>query len=1054
MATPERYSPVWRSSPQPPVPPRRGWLGPLSSILRLARWRTRSTRGLLAVAWLGMLAAVMIVAAGPLYSTVAMTAGLRTVLLANPQNRSVIVQATTQQINAALLANITRSIDQEVQQYLGPYVGPLHLSLDIPWQKVIARDGRRLSPAIDNLALVTQPIQQAAQHLTLVEGNLPPALTPAQARRQVTATGASLAIALSQQEAQRWQVHVGESLAIQLVYNFPGLPGNVPFELRRVRTLTLQVTGIFANQYHGLSLDEDPFWHQEAFLSADHQGIGLNGEGADYTALADTTTVITVLDRFYQQLQGENNPVPLTMQPVLCWLYELQPAQITIDQLSAITSGVHSLQLDVANRSAEESPDALTQEPFVMGTTAFLPSDILTQYQSRLALVRIPLMAVLVLITALLLFFVSMIAELLVDRQSEAIAVLRSRGLSRSQILGMFALQGLALSILALLMGLVGSGLLVQLLAARLLPATSPSVPSLVVEDWPALLPSLGWPAVMTTLTGLAALLGALWRPLRSNIVSLRREIARTTQRPLWRRLHLDIVALLLMLAGYGLSAYFVNSNVLDARLRLLLLSPLSLLGAVCLLLAAILLFLRLLPRLLMLASKLAARRRGAAPLLAVAHLARAPQQPARMTLLLALATAFAVFSLVFLSSQAQRAIDVSIYTVGADFSGPLAFPGRLDDLSDLTAQYRRLPGVLAASLGFATTASAGGTLQLPIALRAVDSATFTQAALWPRQGSDPALPTLMALLQTRRGWGEAHHLVPAIIDEAAAQSLHLSTGSTLVLTVTATPSSPPIETSFVVVGQVQAMPTVLSSPQGNVANGVPAGGVLVDYQTYATIFEGPALAAGSDLLPLNYVWLRTSESASALLRLRSLLTSSDVELTQVLDRRTLLEELRYEPLYLDLLGILTCGVIAALVLALVGNLLASWQSTRRRLLQFALLRALGSSRRQLAAMLAWEQGLIYVGAIVLGTFFGLVLAWLVVPALIFTGAPSGGPGSDLGGTALYVSQRVPAVQLVFPPALLVLLAGLVMICLLALTMTVSLVTRLTVARTLRLNED
>ncbi|GER85306.1 hypothetical protein KTAU_39410 [Thermogemmatispora aurantia] len=1055
MATTESSSPVQRPSPQPAGPPRRGRLLPAPSVFRLAWWRARSSRGMLLVAGLGILAAVILAASGPLYSTLAMTAGLRAVLLASPQNRAVIVQATTQQINAAVLTPITSSIDQDVHQYLGPFVGPLHLSLDVPSQKVIARDGQRLNPAVDDLALVTQPISQAAQHLTLVSGHLPPALTAAQARRQVTTTGASLAIALSQQEAQRWQVHVGETVAIQLVYNLSGLTTGVdPFNLRRVRTLTLHITGIFSNQHHGASLDEDPFWHQETFLSADHQGVGLNGEGADYTALADTTTLLTVLDSFYQQLQHEQNPATLTTQPVLSWLYELQPAQITIDQLPAIIAGAHSLQLDVANRSAEDSPDALTQEPFVTGTTVLLPSNTLQEYQDRIGLVNIPATAVLVLIVALLLFFVSMIADLLVDRQSEAIAVLRSRGLSRSQVFALFAWQGLLLSILALLVGLGGAGLLVQLLAVYLLPADGPSVLSLVAEDWPTLLSSLGWPAGLTALAALGALLTALWRPLRTNIVSLRREMARSTHRPLWRRFHLDIVFLLLMLAGYGLSLYFVNSNVLDARLRLLLLSPLSLLGGVCLLLAAILIFLRLLPQLLALASKLAAKRRGAAPLLAVAQLARSPRQPVRMTLLLALATAFAIFSLVFLSSQTQRAIDVSTYTVGADFSGPLAFPGRLDDLADLTATYRHLPGVEASSLGFATTASAGGSLQLPIGLRAVDSATFAQAALWPRQGSDPALPTLITLLQARRSWGEAHHLVPAIIDEAAAESLHLSTGSTLVLTVTATPGSPPIETSFLVVAQVQAIPTVLSSPQGNVANGIPAGGVLVDYQTYADIFEGPALAAGSDLLPLNYVWLRTSEKASDLQHLRLLLANSDLELTQVYDRRTLLEELRYEPLYLDLLGLLTLGVTAALVLALVGNLLASWQSARSRLLQFAVLRALGSSSRQLAATLAWEQGLIYVIAIVLGTVFGLVLAWLVVPALLFTGAPSGGSGSSAGSTALYVSQRVPTVQLIFPPALLALLAALALICVLALILLVNLVTRLTVARTLRLNED
>ncbi|RAQ94938.1 FtsX-like permease family protein [Thermogemmatispora tikiterensis] len=1054
MATTERRSPAQRPSSQPSGSPQRGRLVPAPPVLRLAWWRARSSRGLLLVAGLGMLAAVILAASGPLYSTLAMTASLRAVLLASPQNRAVFVQATTQQIDAAVLSSITDSIDQDVHRYLGPYIGPLHLSLEVPWQKVVARNGQLLNPAVDDLALFTQPISQAAQHLTVVSGSLPPALTAEQARRQVTTTGASLAIALSQQEAQRWQLHVGETLTIQLVYDLPGLTSDISSSWRRVRTLTLHITGIFANQYHGTSLDEDPFWHQETFLSADHQGMGLSGEGADYTVLADTTTLVTVLDSFYQQLQREQDPVFLTTQPVLCWLYELQPARITIDQLSAISSGAHNLQLDVANRSAEDSPNALTQVPFVTGTTVSLASDTLTQYQNSVALVSIPITAILVLVVSLLLFFVSIIADLLVARQSEAIAVLRSRGLSRSQIFGLFACQGLLLSVLALLLGLGGAGLLVQWLAARLLPVSSPSVLSLLSQDWHSLLPSLGWSAGLTALAALGALLTGLWRPLRSNIISLRREMTRASHRPLWRRLHLDIVFLLLMLAGYGLSLYFVNSNVLDARLRLLLLSPLSLLGAVCLLLAAILLFLRLLPQILALASRLAARRRGAAPLLAVAQLERSPHQPARMTLLLALATAFAIFSLVFLSSQTQRALDVSTYTVGADFSGPLAFTGRLDDLADLTASYRHLPGVLAASVGFATTASAGGSLQLPVALRAIDSATFAQAALWPRQGSDPALPTLIALLQARRSWGEAHHLVPAIIDAAAAESLHLSTGSTLVLTVTATPGSPPIETSFVVIDQVQAIPTVLSSPQGNAANGIPAGGVLVDYQTYADIFEGPALAVGSDLLPLNYLWLRTSENTADLLHLRLLLTNSDIELTQVYDRRALLEELRNEPLYLDLLGLLTLGVIAALLLALVGNLLASWQSTRSRLLQFAVLRALGSSTRQLAATLAWEQGLIYVMAIALGTVFGLVLVWLVVPALIFTGAPSTSSGTSLSGTALYVSQRVPSVQLIFPPTLLALLAALAFICLLALTLIVSLVTRLTVARTLRLNED
>ncbi|MDQ2716331.1 MAG: hypothetical protein M3Z08_15615 [Chloroflexota bacterium] len=45
------------------------------------------------------------------------------------------------------------------------------------------------------------------------------------------------------------------------------------------------------------------------------------------------------------------------------------------------------------------------------------------------------------------------------------------------------------------------------------------------------------------------------------------------------------------------------------------------------------------------------------------------------MTLMLALATAFTLFSLVFSSSEAQRIHDVSTYQAGADFSGMLPQP-------------------------------------------------------------------------------------------------------------------------------------------------------------------------------------------------------------------------------------------------------------------------------------------------------------------------------------------------------------------------------------------
>jgi putative ABC transport system permease protein len=480
------------------------------------------------------------------------------------------------------------------------------------------------------------------------------------------------------------------------------------------------------------------------------------------------------------------------------------------------------------------------------------PPDILSRYQSRVSIAQIPVICMLVLIAALMLFFVSMIADLLVERESETIALLRSRGISRTQILGIFATQGLLLALLALLGGTLCAVYLAQLLTRTLLPGGGQNVLDLVTGNPLPLMWSMRWPALITALAGLIALLLALLRPLRSNILALRREMARTNYRPLWRRFNLDIAALVLMVASIATSAYFINSNVLNVRLQELLLTPLAMLEAACLVIAAILLFLRFFPQLLRFGTTLAARRLGAGPLLAMAQLARSPRQPLQMTLLLALATAFALFSLVFMTSQEQRPVDVAAYTGGADFSGPLATPQRGDELAALKTAYQQIPGVISASPGFSGTASAGGSLNVPAGLLAVDTHTFAQSSIWTPQDSEQSPETLMNEQRARSAWGEAHQMVPAIIDDAAAQALHLSEGSTLVLSVVANAGKAAITNTFVVIDQVHHIPSIISSAQaaGSPQTSIPAGGVLVDFQTYADILARGRRTSASTSCP------------------------------------------------------------------------------------------------------------------------------------------------------------------------------------------------------------
>src|SRR5260221_5471097 len=87
--------------------------------------------------------------------------------------------------------------------------------------------------------------------------------------------------------------------------------------------------------------------------------------------------------------------------------------------------------------------------------------------------------------------------------------------------------------------------------------------------------------------------------------------------------------------------------------------------------------------------------------MLALAQMARAPRQALRMILLLALAIAFAIFTLVFAASQTQRASDIADYQVGADFSGviPLGLVNS-SPLQQEIALYRHIHGVVSATGG------------------------------------------------------------------------------------------------------------------------------------------------------------------------------------------------------------------------------------------------------------------------------------------------------------------------------------------------------------------
>ena len=146
------------------------------------------------------------------------------------------------------------------------------------------------------------------------------------------------------------------------------------------------------------------------------------------------------------------------------------------------------------------------------------------------------------------------------------------------------------------------------------------------------------------------------------------------------------------------------------------------------------------------------------------------------------------------------------------------------------------------------------------------------------------------------------------------------------------------------------------------------------------------------------------------------------------------------DPIALGTMGSLTLGFVAAAVFAAVGFGVSATVSARDRVTEFALLRALGLSNRQLGSWLALEQGALVVSSVGLGTLIGLLLSWVALPLVSVTQS----------GTA-----PIPAVTLIYPWATMLLLVLAVVASLAVIvSLLVGLLRRMGVGSLLRLGVD
>ncbi len=158
-------------------------------------------------------------------------------------------------------------------------------------------------------------------------------------------------------------------------------------------------------------------------------------------------------------------------------------------------------------------------------------------------------------------------------------------------------------------------------------------------------------------------------------------------------------------------------------------------------------------------------------------------------------------------------------------------------------------------------------------------------------------------------------------------------------------------------------------------------------------IADGPTLAMdryeARDELDAADQWLLRVDDARSQ-SVGDAVLQAPISAKQAIVRTTLTHSLEGDPVALGVVGGLGLGALAAIAFAIVGFLVGAVVATRERLGEFALLRGLGLSRRQLVAGLTIENVFLLATGMAAGSGLGLLLAGLVLPfaTLDATGAP------------------------------------------------------------------
>ena len=571
----------------------------------------------------------------------------------------------------------------------------------------------------------------------------------------------------------------------------------------------------------------------------------------------------------------------------------------------------------------------------------------------------------------LLAFYIYMVSRKILEMEQNDISVLKSRGASRYQILGLYSMQGAIIGVIAFPIGLLLGVLLCHMLGA--------SSGFLYLVNRTALLVEITPQALLYGLIAVALSFMTMFIPViafsKRGIVEHKRNKSGQPQASLWQRLYLDLLCL--GIAIYGLYT-FSNQQETTAITDTQSVDPLIFVSSSLFIMGLGLLCLRLFPLFVKLIFNIGKSFWSPAAYASLIKVIRAKGEEQFIMIFLIFTLAVGTFS-----AQAARTINLNndhkiMYISGADLmfrefwhseTPPMGEGSWNPDFQATQVvffepDFERFTGF--DEVDAMTTVQRqsaflfGGTLEMgnTVEIMAIETDTFGNT-IWFRDDLLAAHVNhfLNVLASTPDG----------VLLSSSFKNLGYSIGDTISF------SNGQSTVRGRIMGFVDYWPGFIPSSTQNIL------GSPVEVDNYLIIANIGHLQTVWGMQPYQ-IWMKTNTDSNRFFY--DFFANERVNFVEFNDAKNEVIESRQEPILQGMNGVLTVSFILALFICFAGFLIYWILSIRSRILQFGIFRAMGMGMKNLVGLLVGEQILITLTAIILGAIVGQISAGLFVPII------------------------------------------------------------------------